>query len=1182
MVATVAGPGLLAVSPAAARPAPKPGAATGDLTAAAGAGASVSFAGQGGPVQFVGVPNGQSIAVDGATGGPGTVADAFVSQYGGAFGEPSPDRDLAREGATPMAAGGKSVRYQQLDGGVPVLAAELRVQVTGSGSVVSAGGELSTKASVDPSPEVSTAAARAAAVGSVADARGLDESTLSASPPALWVYDPSLIGEPSAPSRLVWRLEVTGDGTVPVRELVLVDAVTGTLALQIDLITPARTRRVCDNQNVAGASYSCPAPGARAEGQGPTGIGEVDKAYDLSGLTYDFYQSRFGRDSINGSGLPLISTVRHCPDAANCPYANAFWDGSQMVYGDTFAGADDVVAHELTHGVTEYTSGLVYLNQSGAINESLSDVFGEYMDLTDGTGNDAASVRWDMGEDLPIGALRDMADPGRFGDPDKMSSPNYYNGTADSGGVHTNSGVNNKAAALMVDGGTFNGRTITGLGITKAARIYYETQTTLLGSGSDYTALGDFLPQACANAVGVDGITAADCTQVSSIVAATEMVQPAPANDAFSASQALGGASGTTSGTTVGATKETGEPSHAGNAGGGSIWYRFTAASSGPVTINTTGSGFDTLLGVYTGAAVSGLTAVASNDDNPAGGLQSLVSFSAVAGTTYRIAVDGYSGVKGAVTLNWTVPAVPAPVNDAFSASQALAGASGTTNGTTVGATKETGEPSHAGEAGGGSIWYRFTAPTSGATTINTTGSGFDTLLGVYTGASVTGLTEVASNDDNPAGGFQSLVSFSAVAGTTYRIAVDGYSGVKGAVTLTWAFPAAPLPTGVSGTVTETGSGAPVAGAWVAVLRAADFSVAGGATADAGGNYSALVAAGSYYLYVIDPSGAHASSFFGAPTTVTVTTGSMVDKDPALASTRGSVTGTVVEDATGTPVGGAWAVALNASTGEPETGVVANASGQFTLSGLTAGNHLMVYFDPTGAHATEFYANSSTATGATPVVVPGGGSTVANDSMAPQTITPGSANLSGVVTETGTNSQLGGVFVIALRAADFRLASAAVTNASGAYSLNVQSGAYKLGFLDRAGRHSMEWHLNQPSSGIANAASVSAPAVVNAALDTNSGSMAGTITDDPSGTPIPGAWVLAIGPNGVAGGAITAANGTYTLAGLPAGVYRAVFIDPSGSHVQEYWSNSPTYAGANPISIAAGAATAISAAVTHT
>ena len=173
-----------------------------------------------------------------------------------------------------------------------------------------------------------------------------------------------------------------------------------------------------------------------------------------------------------------------------------------MVYGDGFANADDVVGHELTHGITEYTSNLLYLNQSGAINESLSDVFGELLDLTNGTGNDGPSVRWDVGEDLPvIGAIRDMADPGRFGDPDRRGSPNYYNGADDSGGVHTNSGVNNKAAALLVDGGTFNGQTITALGITKTARIYYETETTLLGSGSGYTDLGTFLPRACTNLI---------------------------------------------------------------------------------------------------------------------------------------------------------------------------------------------------------------------------------------------------------------------------------------------------------------------------------------------------------------------------------------------------------------------------------------------------------------------------------------------------------------------------------------------------------------------------------------------------------------------------------------------------------------------------------------------------------
>src|SRR5206468_4372667 len=95
-----------------------------------------------------------------------------------------------------------------------------------------------------------------------------------------------------------------------------------------------------------------------------------------------------------------------------------------------------------------------------------------------------------------------------------------------------------------------------------------------------------------------------------------------------------------------------GEPNHAGNSGGKSIWWTWTAPSAGSVTINTRGSSFDTLLGVYTGGSVSGLTAVASNDDIGGGVLQSTVTFNAVGGTTYRIAVDGYNGASGNVTLN--------------------------------------------------------------------------------------------------------------------------------------------------------------------------------------------------------------------------------------------------------------------------------------------------------------------------------------------------------------------------------------------------------------------------------------------------------------------------------------------------------------------------------------------------
>ena len=106
-------------------------------------------------------------------------------------------------------------------------------------------------------------------------------------------------------------------------------------------------------------------------------------------------------------GMTLVSTTRYCPNSSHCPYANAFWNGDQMVYGAGFASADDVVGHELTHGVTESTSNLFYYYQSGAINESFSDVWGEFIDQTNGAGTDTARVKWLIGEDIPgLGAIR--------------------------------------------------------------------------------------------------------------------------------------------------------------------------------------------------------------------------------------------------------------------------------------------------------------------------------------------------------------------------------------------------------------------------------------------------------------------------------------------------------------------------------------------------------------------------------------------------------------------------------------------------------------------------------------------------------------------------------------------------------------------------------------------------------
>jgi hypothetical protein len=253
----------------------------------------------------------------------------------------------------------------------------------------------------------------------------------------------------------------------------------------------------------------------------------ADAAHKYTLGTYNLYAIQHKRNSIDNQNMVLLSTVHYGQG-----YANAFWNGTQMVYGDGygFPLADDVVAHELTHGVTEHESQLFYYYQSGAINESFSDLWGEYYDQTNGLGNDSTGAKWQMGEDVSgLGAIRYMDHPEYFGDPDRITSYYYYTGEGDNGGVHSNSGVNNKAVFLMVDGGNFNGKTITGLGWTKTAAIYYEVNSKLLSSGADYADLYYALQKACTNLIGQKGITAGDCAEVKDAVDAVEMnKQPVP------------------------------------------------------------------------------------------------------------------------------------------------------------------------------------------------------------------------------------------------------------------------------------------------------------------------------------------------------------------------------------------------------------------------------------------------------------------------------------------------------------------------------------------------------------------------------------------------------------------------------------------------------------------------------
>jgi Zn-dependent metalloprotease len=224
-------------------------------------------------------------------------------------------------------------------------------------------------------------------------------------------------------------------------------------------------------------------PGAlvRSEGQAATRDVSTNEAYDGLGATYDLYYAVYGRDSIDDEGLPLVATVHYDED-----YNNAFWNGSQMVFGDgdgvifnRFTIALDVIGHELAHGVTEDEGPLNYVTQSGALNESLSDVFGSLVKQR-ALKQTAAKADWLIGAGLLAAgvhgvALRSMKAPGTAYDdprlgkdpqPDHMSK--FVQTNTDNGGVHINSGIPNRAfylAATSLGGNAWE----------RAGRIWYET-----------------------------------------------------------------------------------------------------------------------------------------------------------------------------------------------------------------------------------------------------------------------------------------------------------------------------------------------------------------------------------------------------------------------------------------------------------------------------------------------------------------------------------------------------------------------------------------------------------------------------------------------------------------------------------------------------------------------------------
>lgn len=500
------------------------------------------------------VPKPRSLATDASDE---QIARAFLGNYGQIVGVRSQQTELTLLKQERTANADGYVRFQQVYRTIPIMAGELNVHINQQRNVTSVNGEILPNIRISTTPTIDSDNASTIARNYIAKQYGIAADTLSVAKSTLWIYNPQLLGGPGTQiTTLNWRTEVRGQrGADPIRELVLVNANNGIVTLHFNQIAYALNQRVCNGNGVMDSDYdannncSTDAKASRLNSATPSYIADVDLAWEYTKATYDYFFQVLGRDSIDNRGMRLISLVNYCPKDEVCPYENAYWNGTQMTYGAGFAAADDVVGHELTHGVTERTAALFYYFQSGAISESMSDVFGELIDQSfGGSSNDDPSVKWQLGEDLPIGAFRSMSVPGEFQQPDSMTDTTYYvnfttpeqpsyGGSNDQGGVHTNSGVNNKAAYLMTDGATFNGYTITGIGITKVAKLYYRVLTTYLTSGSDYYDLGVALNTACSDLVnlGIASMSSADCGQVANAVTATAMLTiptNAPASDA--------------------------------------------------------------------------------------------------------------------------------------------------------------------------------------------------------------------------------------------------------------------------------------------------------------------------------------------------------------------------------------------------------------------------------------------------------------------------------------------------------------------------------------------------------------------------------------------------------------------------------------------------------------------------
>ena len=300
-------------------------------------------------------------------------------------------------------------------------------------------------------------------------------------------------------------------------ERIFVSALTGTVVFHHPMTNLALARRIGILTGPSASSFSV----AWSEGNNfPTGNSTFDTILNTTADFYNLFASmtRGSWLSYNGKDGMMMALYDQYSRYLSCP--NAYYTSGSTIFCPTLI-ADDIIAHEWAHGITASTSVLIYAFQSGALNEGLSDIFAEVIDMLNGHGSDAPSlpravgscvsnwrtnVRWQVGEDAAAATsnspIRDMWSPECRGAAGSTSSTSYYCATTDSGGVHYNSGIIARAFAFLVDGVTYNGVTVKPIGLTKATHIYFTAQRFFFSSTSDFFSAAGELFAACSSLIG--------------------------------------------------------------------------------------------------------------------------------------------------------------------------------------------------------------------------------------------------------------------------------------------------------------------------------------------------------------------------------------------------------------------------------------------------------------------------------------------------------------------------------------------------------------------------------------------------------------------------------------------------------------------------------------------------------